>query len=341
VRLRELEREAAARRGFYETMLGRYQETQTQEGLLEPDARVIYPAEFPWEPSTPSPVMFVAVGFTASLVVGCVLALLMEQLDKSLRSREQVERVLQVRCLGLVPKVSGLQRHQSPHSYLRAKQRSTYAVSMRSLYTASLMDKTGPKTILVTSALPGEGKTAVASSLAVLAAHSGKETLLIDLDLWHPRVAHEFGIRAVLGIGEVIEGRPVDDALVAADTSRLDILPATSSPDDPAGLVTSRRLRLLLGELRDRYDCIVVDSPPLLGPADAQILAVYVDAVLLVVQWERTKQDPAIAAVKSLRDLSANIAGVVLTQVDLKKHARYRYCDAVQYQKECRKYYIN
>ena len=139
---------------------------------------------------------------------------------------------------------------------------------MRALYTASLMgDGPAPKAILITSVLPGEGKTAVASSLAVLAAQSGKRTLLIDLDLWHPRVAREFGVRQALGIGEVItENWPVDDALVPHETG-LDILPATSSPEDPATLVTSSRLCSLLGELRDRYDCLVIElaAPPRAG----------------------------------------------------------------------------
>ena len=114
VRLRELEREAAARRALYETMLERSQEIQTQEGLLEPDARVLYPAEFPWEPSTPSPKIFAAVGFTASVVFGCMLALLLEQLDKSLRSRDQIERLLQVPCLGLVPEGQRSARQAAP-----------------------------------------------------------------------------------------------------------------------------------------------------------------------------------------------------------------------------------
>jgi capsular exopolysaccharide synthesis family protein len=273
-----------------------------------------------------------------------MLALLMEQLDKSLRSGRQIERVLQVPCLGMVPTVSGLRRDQSPHGYLRQKQRSTYAVSIRALYTSILMDQAGPtpKIILVTSALPGEGKTSLASSLAVLAAQSGKRAVLVDLDLWHPQIAREFGVRPACGVGEVIaNGRSLDDALVTDDPSGLDLLPAVASSNDPARLIASQRLRWLLDELRERYDCIVLDSPPLLGPADAEILSLYADATLFVVRWERTKQDAASAAVKGLRDLSANIAGAVLTQVDLKRHARYRYGDAVQYSDECRKYYIN
>ncbi len=233
VRLRELEREATAQRELYETMLARYQETQTQEGLLQPDARVNYPAAVPWDPSTLSTKIFFVVGFTASAVFGCMLALLIEQLDRSLRSSRQIERILQVPCLGLVPKVNGLAPGQSPHAYLRQKQRSAYTASIRALYTATLMDQTepAPKVILITSALPGEGKTAVASSLAVLAAQSGKRTLLVDLDLWHPQIAREFGVGATWGVGEVLaDGLPLNDAVVSGDPTGLDVLPGDLQP---------------------------------------------------------------------------------------------------------------
>jgi polysaccharide biosynthesis transport protein len=347
VRLRQLEREAAAKRTVYESFLARQQELKAREGSLGSNVRVLAPARVPLEPSSPSPVFFAAVGFTASTVLGCMLGLLREQLDKSLRSERQVERTLGLSCLGVVPRVKGLKRGRDVLAgYLCGKPRSAYAEGIRALYAALLVTDGGadpaPKVVLVTSALPGEGKTATASSLAVSAARAGHKVLLVDFDLRRPSVAREFGHRPHGGVVEVITGdQSLDQALISDEATGIDILPVRSSPADTTALLTSQRIRALLGELRQRYDFVVLDSPPLLAVTDARLLALHTDATVFVVRWERTKVDAAAAALKVLRDAGARIAGAVLTQVNLKRHARGRYGDAVQYYRENSRYYID
>ncbi len=348
VRLRQLEREAAAKRTVYESFLARQQELKAQEGLQGSNVDVLTPARVPLEPSSPAPVLFAAVGFTASTLLGCMLGLLREQLDKSLRSEHQIMRFLGLPCLSVVPQVKGhARRNGALAAYLRGKPRSAYAESMRALYTALLLTDrkaVSPTTaVLITSALPAEGKTAIATSLAVSAARAGRKVLLVDFDLHRPSVAPAFGGQLPKsGVAEVMTGdRTLDQAVIRDEAAGIDILAVQSSPPDTTALLSLERTRALLGDLRLRYDYIVLDSPPLLAVKDASVLALCTDTTVFVVRWERTKADAAASGLKVLREAGASVAGAVLTQVKFKKHARHRYGDGVQYYASCTKDYRN
>jgi len=345
VRLRQLEREAAAKRIVYEGFLSRQQELKAREGLQASNVHVLTPARVPLEPSSPSTALFAAVGFTASTVLGCMLGLLREQLDKSLRSERQVEQGLGLRCLGVVPRAKGLKRGRGKLvAYLCGKPRSAYAEGIRALYGSLLVIDGGvaplPKTILVTSALPGEGKSTTACSLAVSAARAGQNVVLVDFDLRRPNVAREFGCRPNAGVVEVLTGKEsLDQALISNVAAGLDILAVVSGSAETTALLTGQRIHVLLGELRQRYDYIVLDSPPLLPVTDARLLALHADATVFVVQWQHTKVDAATSGLKVLRDAGVRVVGAVLTQVHLKKHARLRYGDGVQYLTSYGNYY--
>lgn len=344
VKLRELEREAMANRTLYEQFLARYKETREQEEIVEPDARVISIASAPKEPSSPGPKLFAAVGFGASLMLGTLLALFLERLDVGLRSQGQVERALGIPAIGLVPRLDRLRGGTKPHRYLVEKPLSAYAESIRSIYTAlQLADvDSPPKVVMVTSSLPQEGKTTLSLSLATFAARSAQRVLLMDLDLRHPSVQRDTALEVRTGLIELMSGEvTLDEALHRDEPTNLDILPVKRQTGNPTDILSSQRMRALIAELRQRYDYIVIDSAPLLGVTDSRIAALFADRVLLAIRWQETTRETAQGGLRQLQDVRAPIAGAVLTQVDVRKHAQYGYGDVGQYYGKYSKYYVN
>jgi polysaccharide biosynthesis transport protein len=341
VQLRELEREVTASRSLYETLLIRLKETEQQQEIVQADARLISPAQIPDVPSSPSPKLFAMVGFTASLVVGSILALILEQLDNTLRTGRQVEELLGLPSLGLVPKADA-EAGARLLGHMIDKPQSAYAEAVHDLHTqVCLVDvDRPPSAILLTSALPGEGKTSLAASLAVFAVQIGHRTLLVDLDLRRPAVAREFGAKPETDILAVLAGTVCfEDAIVQDPDTGVDLLAAGADHANPITLLTSKRLMAVLHQARERYDFVIIDTPPVLGLPDVKALSAAADAIVFVVQWDRTKRDAAAAALKQLADMAGKVCGVVLNQVDMKKHASYAYEDAAQYYHEYSKCY--
>lgn len=344
VRLRELERQAQASRQLYESFLERFKETKEQQDIVEADSKVISVATPPDKPSTPGPALFGAVGFTASAMLGTLLALLLERLDNGLRGAKQVEQLLGLPTLGLVPRLERLKRNQKPHNYLIAKPLSAYAESLRAIYTSLQLSDVDhpPKMVLVTSSLPQEGKSTLSLSLACFAANSGQKVLLMDVDLRHPSVHRDLGTQPTAGLIEYMAGeKTLDEVLVRDEASGIWYLPIKRQTANPTDLLGSQKMKQLLAELRERFDFIVLDSAPLLGVTDSKVVARLVDKVLFAVQWEKTSKDTVVNALAHMREAKASVAGVVLTQVDVRKHAHYGYGDVGQYYGKYQKYYVN
>jgi polysaccharide biosynthesis transport protein len=343
VKLKELEREADANRALYTAFLARFKETSEQTDLLEPEAQLISPAQVPGSPSFPKPKLMTAAGFTASLFLATLLAFLVEYLDSGLRSSQQVERSLGLNGLGLVPQLR--RPRQKLLRYLQQSPHSAYAEAVRSLHTVLRGPEPtrSPKVVLVTSALPGEGKTTLALSLGATAARAGHRTIVVDLDLRHPSIHGELLHPPEVWLDDYLLGRATLEEVIQRDELEplLHILPTGRRASPQPDLLVSRQLRTLLAGLRAVYDFVIIDSPPLLGLADTHLLAPLADKVLLVVQWEKTPVDAARNGVRALWEADADIAGVALTQVDLKRHARYAYGDVGQYYHRYKAYYGN
>jgi succinoglycan biosynthesis transport protein ExoP len=334
IHLRELEREATVSAQLYNSVLQRQKEMREQ-GDVPPDVRVLSPARVPDEPSSPNPILFIFPALVIASIGGSLLALLLERLDRGLRSEHDVNDALAISCIGLVPQLYRLRRLR-PHQYLVQKPFAAYTESIRSVVAAALQltnPHHAPKVFLVTSSVPGEGKTTLAVSFAVYAALLQRRVILVDLDFRHPAVSRELGGKAEKGILDVLKGRSSAEIIQRIPELELDYLPLPRNPVDPLAILASEQVPDLLRQLRESYDCVVIDSAPLLGTTEARLLASMVDKVLFAVKWGRTRREVAQNALSLLRYRGSrekdfeSFASAVITQVDLKKHARFRYGD--------------
>jgi Mrp family chromosome partitioning ATPase len=264
------------------------------------------------------------------------------------RGTQDVTDALDIPCIGLIPQIRRKGRRR-PHQHLLANPFGPYAEAIRSV-AASLPLATSrglPKAIMVSSSLPQEGKTTLAVSLAVYAAALGRRTVLVDLDFRRPAIWREVGGDSA---GKTLE--PLDNdsgasvALLNMPNLGLHVLAMRRPPDDPLSAFASGQLTSLLDHLRARYDCIVMDTPPLLAVAETRLLATLADKILFVVKWGSTRRAVARNALDLLRDtriLGAacnSMVSAVITQVDVRRHAQYRYGDAVESYARHAQYYL-
>lgn len=343
VQLRVLERDAASKRTIYEAALARYVGLQERGELQPAGAEVISVAVPPEKREFPKLSTIMAIGLIASAMVGTALAAIREHLDNGVRTARQIEETLGVSALGLVPRVKGTRAH--PHQYLLERPNSAYAEAVKSIFVHAHLSRPNPppRVVLVTSTVPREGKTTLAVSLAASIARSGQKTIIVDLDLRHPSIARELGRRVDVGLVEYLTGqRRLEDIIQQDGRERnLHILPTKVAAGSPTDLLGSPMMRSLIAELRQRYDYVVLDTPPTLGFSDVEIVTQLADAVLFVVQWERTSEDLALHGIEALRKSGAPVVGAAVTQVDLRKQARYDYYDISKYYNKYPEYFKN
>lgn len=346
IELRKLRREAEANRQIYENFLQRYKETREQQDIVEPDARIIARAKTPQTPSSLKPEFFALVGFVGSSMLGVLLALLRERLDNAVRSGKEIEAEFGVPCIGLVPFLKGraLKNKGKPHEYLVDKPLSTYAETIRSIYTSLRLTNVDhpPKVIQVTSSVPQEGKTTLAVSFAAALVQNGLKAVLVDLDMRHPSVKREVDVAQEGMLIEYMTGECGLEELITTDPkSGVDVIGVRRTPPNPPRLLGSQRMRELMEVLRERYDVVILDSTPVLGVSDSKLTMELADSVLFVVRWEKTTRDTAGDAFKELKGVGAEIGGVVITQVDIDRHAQYGYGGIDNYYGNYKKYYVN
>jgi len=358
VKLRELEANAASSQALYDSFVARSKETQQQEGLQIPDARVISWSAIPTIASFPNNSIVFGVAFPAALFVGFLVAFMLERLDHGFRTTQRTEQVLGYPVLSTLPdvgslrttpakarggKLSGAKSDSGTVANLVIDAPlSSYSEAIRGLQlgiSLSHIDKP-PKVVLITSALPGEGKTTTALSLARHVAQSGQRVVLVDCDLRRPAVKDTALLTSLTtDLIDLLQGRvTLDEVLVKDAKSSAMILPVLKTVKLAPDLFFSQALAKIVDELRGRFDLIVLDTAPVLPVTDTRILMPLADAVLFVVRWESTPRDAAASALKSLRAVHAPVAGVALTRADTKRFHYYSFGYGAYYN-SYRKYY--
>ncbi len=344
VQLRDLERDAESIRELYQEFLRRLRETREQPALVRDNVKIISRAIAPSAPSTPGPKLIGLIGFCASFALSSVVALLLDRMDNKLRSADQLRDRLGVNTIAAVPRLDRLRRNKLPHHQLIDKPMSAYAEAIRSIYMAvkATPPRGEPKIALVTSTLPGEGKTTLTLSLATLAAQSNQRTLIVDLDLRRPSIYPALGMEPTPVILEYIESEAdILDGVRVDSATRLDVVQISSQLANPADVIESATFQNALSALRDRYTMIVIDSAPLFAVVEARTLAAFADVTIFAVRWGHTDEKTVAGGLDFLAEADANLAGAVLTQVEMKRHAQYGYGDSLQHHESLRKYYVD
>lgn len=349
IRLSELERKAESVRTLYESLLARFKQTTTNQGIEQADARVVSRAKIPTTPSYPKPSLNLALGLVLALGAGAASVVLAEILMAGLFTEDEVERRIGLPYLGSVPLLSSslddakLAKDISPPDYLLAKPLSSFSESFRKLRAAILFSKVGEnvKVIAVTSSLPGEGKTTTTFSLARTLATSGANVIVVDCDLRQSAINRFLPEVPALGLLEVLNGVCTLDQALISDPSGAKVLALTKSAYTPRDVLGSPAMLKLLSELRQRFDVVLLDTAPLLAIADTRILAPHTDAVVMLARWKKTPVKAITSALALLQGRGVFLAGLALTQVDLKAQTRYGYGDANYYYKSYRKYYAD
>ncbi|MAQ18406.1 MAG: capsular biosynthesis protein [Sandaracinus sp.] len=339
--LREIEyerlnRERENKAKLYEVVLARTTETNLTRMLRSTHVRQVDSALTPSAPVSPNVPMIVGAGVVLGLLLGLMLALGLTLLDRRLKTLRDVES-LGATVLGILPRIddeTAANMQVDRDLLVHQKPMSTAAECARTIRTNLMFmnPDSPPRSLLVTSPTPRDGKTTVATSLAISIAQSGRKVLLIDTDLRRPRVHKAFEIPGSIGATSVIIGeKSLGEAASPTMVAGLDVLPCGPIPPNPSELLHGRGFQRLLAEAREKYDRVILDSPPIGAVTDAAIIAPQVDGVIVVVKANRTTRDGLVATVRQLSSVGSVILGSVVNDVDLKASSHGGYYQYYRY----------
>ena len=348
-----LKRDLETNRQLYEGLLEKLKEAGISEGLKSNNFQIVNSARVPTYPVEPNVPRNLGFAFVLGLTSGVGLAFLLEGLDNTVRTTEQAQAISGLPPLGMIPLGSKTAREGAASKRLmlassneavelitHVRPQSQMAESYRALRTSLLLSHLGapPKVIMVTSALPQEGKSTTSINCAVVLAQKGVRVLLIDCDLRRPSIHKTLGMGPRSGLSNVLTGSiTLKQAITVAPTlPNLDVLPAGTPPPNPAELLASTNMRDVLAELRDKYDHIVLDTPPTLSVTDAVVLSPRADAIVLVIRSGSTTKQALRRSRDILMQVNARVSGVLLNAVDLSSPDYYYY---YEYQGKYAQYY--
>ncbi len=348
-----LKRDLDTNRQLYEGLLEKLKEAGVSAGLRSNNFRIVDVARVPTAPIEPNIPRNLSFAFMLGLTSGVGLAFLLEGLDNTVRTTEQAQMISGLPPLGMIPLGSRTAREGASTKRLviatskeavelitQVRPQSQMAESYRALRTSLLLSNLGapPKVIMITSALPQEGKTTTSINCAVVLAQKGIRVLLIDADLRRPSIHKTLGMGPRSGLSNVLTGSTTLEQAITRSSilPNLSVLPAGTPPPNPAELLASTNMRDVLDQLRGQYDHIVVDTPPTLSVTDAVVLSPRADAIVLVIRSGQTTKQALRRSRDILTQVNAKVSGVLLNAVDLSSPDYYYY---YEYQGKYARYY--
>jgi succinoglycan biosynthesis transport protein ExoP len=336
-----LKRDFETNRTLYEGLLQKLKEAGVTAGLRSNNIRQVDIARTPADPTEPNIPRNLGFAFVLGLTSGIGLAFLLEGVDNTVRTPEQAQAISGLPSLGMIPlgsktnseissrQLSVAASKEAVELVTISRPQSQMSESYRALRTSLLLTSVGapPKIILITSALPQEGKTTTSINTATVLAQKGTRVLLIDADLRRPSIHKTLGMGPRAGLSNVLTGGTTLQQATARSSSlpNLFVLPAGTPPPNPAELLASAQMFDILAELREQYDHIIVDTPPTLSVTDAVVLSTRADAVVLVIRSGQTTKPALRRARDILAQVNARVAGVLMNAVNLNSPDYYYY----------------
>jgi polysaccharide biosynthesis transport protein len=333
-----LAREVESTRQIYDSLLQRARETGVSAELKTSNIRVVDAAERPRDPASPRRGLNMLLALFGGGFLGIGLAFFFEYLDNRIKTPDELRAHLGLPSLGMLPALDEkslngkypLVNHALPPKFLEAFR------GVRTNVIFGSADE-GSRTLLVTSTGPGEGKTVCAANLALSLAQTGQRVLLIDGDMRKPKVHEAFEVKQEPGLSNLLVGESkASECVRKSRTSGLWLLPAGKLPPNPAELLGSQRFKDFLGSLKEHFEWIVIDSPPVMAVIDSAVIAHLASGVVFVVGAEMTSRHNAKHALDQLENARAKFVGGILNKVEIEKNAYYY---SQYYKKEYARYY--
>jgi polysaccharide biosynthesis transport protein len=318
-----LQREVDTNRTLYDGLLQRYKEVGVAGGITTNNISIVDRAEPPPRPSSPKPLLNMGLSVLAGLIIGVGLAFVREALDQGVRAPSDIESKIGIPCLGAAPL---LEKGIQPAEAL-ADQKSSLTEAYQSIRSAlQFATRDGfPKSLLITSARPGEGKSTTAFAIANSLARLGFETLLVDADLRNPSLHKSMGADNRSGLTNALTGAAtLPEVVQKSDVPNLFLVTSGPMPPNPAELLSGARLKGFVDDAIASFDMVIIDGPPVMGLADAPSIGAMVTGILLVVEAGHTGQAQARAAIRRLLMANGHLIGAILAMFN-SRHASYGY----------------
>ncbi|MDP3029165.1 MAG: polysaccharide biosynthesis tyrosine autokinase [Deltaproteobacteria bacterium] len=317
--------ESESNRRFYELLLKKYQEASLSSGINISNVQIVDSAVMPGSPVKPKKGSSFLLAVMVGIFGGVSAAFFTDYMDDTIKTAEDVDKKLDLPFLGVVPLTNG--KHGP--IFMTSDPKSAIAESFRTIRTGLMLSSAAKqlKVILVTSATPNEGKTTTAANLAVAMSQMGERVLIVDGDMRRHNLHELFGLNNELGISDVImDYGNLSKAIISTDKHpNLDIISAGMQAPNPSELLGSEKMKEFIAQMRERYDRVILDSPPIFAFSDSLILSSLADGVIIVVWGGKTSRDIIQKSMQPLKGISAKILGAVLNKIDTTRKDSYYY----------------